>query len=81
MSNLCELCIGKGIIWSEGKFYGLICRVHKQPMIVLKEHRSYLTGNEKLEAEAIRQKRYPNLKFRGYIGSIPEHWHAHLIKR
>jgi len=75
----CDLCIAKDKIWEEKNFYGLICSFHNQPMIVLKEHHFYLTEQEKIEAEDIRKKRYPSLKFRGYMQSIPDHWHDHLI--
>ncbi len=79
--DLCKAIENKKVdkIWAEGSFYGLICREHKQPMIVLIEHRDCLTINETWEAEAIRRRRYPDLKFRGYMASIPQHWHDHLI--
>jgi len=74
----CELCNAtpERII---GNFYILTCRVHEVPMLVLKEHRPVLTKIEKNEAEDIRLKVFPDKKFRGYMQSIPEHWHDHLV--
>jgi len=47
-------------------------------MLVLRRHAPEPTEDELKQIERVRINRCGDLKFRGYIGSIPEHWHQHL---
>lgn len=79
---MCELCNAiKDAIWIEGSFFGLICKSCKIPMIVLKHHKENLSVGERNEMINIIKKRYPNYILRGYMRSIPDHWHDHLIEK
>lgn len=78
---MCQLCqVGEHEKqWDEGRFYGLICKTCRVPMIVLKEHKAKLSDEERAEMIEIVKRRYSDKKLRGYMRSIIEHWHDHLL--
>lgn len=82
MKTNCDLCTayknheGKDISKS---FFLLTCKIHDQPMIVLKAHRAELTDSEKIELQDIMYKRFIGKRLRGYMQTILNHWHDHII--
>jgi len=56
-----------------------ICPLHNQPMIVLNAHRPAPTPGEWEHIKGVKDKLFPNLKFRGYMQSMPQHFHDHLV--
>ena len=56
-----------------------VCPLHNQPMLVLNAHRAEPTLREWEHIKGVKEKLYPNLRFRGYMASMPGHWHQHLI--
>lgn len=56
------------------------CPHQGSPMIVLNEHRPELTPEEWEHIKEVKEKLYPELKFRGEgMNSMPQHWHEHLV--
>ncbi len=80
---MCDLCkVGsEETIFLNDDFFSLLCRTCKVSMIVLKEHRPALSEGEKQEVEELRKRYFPDKQFRGFMRSIPEHWHDHLINK
>ncbi len=77
---MCDLCTASNKEWEEEGFYGLICNGCNVPMIVLVEHKNTLAKDEKKVVERLRQKYYPDSKYRGWgMRTIPQHWHEHFI--
>lgn len=56
-----------------------VCPLHNQPMIILNDHRPELTAEEREHIRQVKDRLYPDLKFRGYMASMPQHWHEHLV--
>jgi len=82
VNEQCELCQGDdimGIIHQDDVCWITRCKIHKVPMIVLNDHKDKPTEDEMKHMESLRQRYFPKLKFRGYMKSIPDHWHDHLI--
>lgn len=55
------------------------CPLHGNPMIVLNAHRPEPTPEEWEHIKQVKDRLYPNLRFRGYMQSYPQHWHDHLV--
>lgn len=56
------------------------CTLHNQWMIILNAHRPEPTTEEWEHINKVREKLYPNLKFRGEgMHSMPGHFHEHLV--
>jgi len=77
----CKLCSIKRIIWESDNFYGIKCKNHFVPMIVLKDHRFEITDIEKIEVLEICKLKYPNLYLDNTISDSDIHWHIHLSKK
>lgn len=78
---MCDLCkaVEDGDAKSvSGNFCILICRTCHTPMIVFKHHRSDLNPEERQEMLEVKEKLFPDKQLRGYMRSIPDHWHDHL---
>jgi len=78
----CSLCRKDPI--AEQTYYDEICWItrcplHNQPMIVLNRHAPQPTEEEWEHIKTIKDRLYQNLRFRGYMQSMPEHWHDHLV--
>jgi len=57
-----------------------VCPLHGNPMIVLNEHRLEPTPEEWEHIKELKEKLYPELKFRGEgMHSMPQHFHEHLV--
>jgi hypothetical protein len=77
----CDLCsAAKDAVWSEGAFFGLICRTCGNPIIVLHDHRPIINAAEQAIVDALVERRYPGKRRRGYIRDEPRHWHEHVIE-
>lgn len=77
--ELCEAVKNNEGTDTKGLFIILICKIHNVPMLVLKEHKSRLTGPERQEAEWHLRLMCPGRRFRGYMQSIKGHWHDHMV--
>jgi hypothetical protein len=75
------MCKVKRKLWEDGNFYGIKCRSHFVPLIVLKEHRNKLTTSEKKEVLEIIKTRYKGLYIDDTISDSDDHWHIHLCKK
>jgi hypothetical protein len=75
----CELCKASGKPVLGGLFFILECRTCNVPMVVSREHRVTITEDERGQLELIRKIYFSGKKFRGYMRSITDHWHDHLI--
>lgn len=56
-----------------------VCPLHQNPMIVLNRHASQPTEEEWEHIKMVQERLFPNLRFRGYMTSMPQHWHDHLV--
>jgi len=79
--KVCKLCKVKRRLWEEDNFFGINCRKHFVPLIVLKEHRSELTKYEKEKVKSLITKHYPGWFPDNSIHTIENHWHLHLTKK
>jgi len=77
----CKLCKVKRKLWETKDFFGVKCNKHFVPLIVLKEHRSILTVNEKKAVLEIIKNKYSRLYFDNTITDSDDHWHIHLSKK
>ncbi len=57
----------------------LNCPQRGSSMIVLNAHRPEPTLAEREHIKQVKDRLYPNLNFRGYMTSMPQHWHDHLM--
>jgi hypothetical protein len=77
----CKLCKVKRTIWDSEKFFGINCRKHFVPIIVLKEHKDEITENEKQELKNLIKQYHPNL-FPIIEDECPtDHYNVHLTKK
>jgi len=77
----CKMCKVKRKLWEDENFFGVKCRSHFVPLIVLKEHRNKLTTDEKKAVLKIIKERYPKLYIDNTISDSNDHWHIHLNKK
>lgn len=84
--NSCALCrlvfdneIKTKLLHKDDTFTVTSCVLHKQPMAVLNGHRAKLTIKEEEQLNLLMTKLFPNLKRRGYMQSIKNHWHDHYV--
>lgn len=79
MCDLCQKEHRREWLWEDEICWITYCSTHGQPMIVLNRHAPQPTQEEMRHIIEIKEKLFPNLRFRGYMASNPEHWHEHLI--
>ena len=77
----CKMCKVKRTLWETEKFFGVKCNKHFVPVIILKEHRTEISSEEKLEVLEICKEKYPKLYFDNTINDSEDHWHIHLSKK
>lgn len=77
----CKMCKVKRKLWEDENFFGVKCRTHFVPLIVLKKHKNVLTKDEKKAVLKIAKERYPKLYLDNTITDSDEHWHIHLSKK
>jgi hypothetical protein len=77
----CKMCKVKRKLWEYENFFGVKCRTHFVPLIVLNEHRNKLTTDEKKAVLKIIKTKYPKLYIDDTISDSDEHWHIHLSKK
>lgn len=77
----CKMCKVKRKLWVEGNFFGVKCRSHFVPLIVLNKHRNKLTTAEKKEVLTIIKTRFKGLYIDDTISDSDDHWHIHLSKK
>ncbi len=77
----CKMCKVKRKLWEDENFFGIRCRSHFVPLIVLKEHRNKISTDEKKAVLKIIKDRYPKLYLDNTISDSDEHWHIHLCKK
>jgi len=77
----CKLCKVKKKAWEEERFFGINCRKHFVPLIVLKEHRDKLTKNEYEELLYLIDKYHPGHIINKTLSDSEEHCHIHLLKK
>ena len=78
----CPLCIRepiKPLIYENDRFWVTWCSTHPEcPLIVLKEHRSEFTLEEKKWIEKFVSAKWPTATVRWTKKSFPEHSHCHV---
>lgn len=79
--NKCKLCKVKRKDWVQGSFFGINCRQHFVPMVVIKEHKSNITSKEKEELQIIIKQRYPKLFPHIEQECLTDHFAVHLTKK
>jgi len=80
--KVCQLCKVKRRDWEEGNFFGINCKKHFIPMIVLKKHENKLSRNERKEVVILAKKYYPKLHLDEFTYLCSDnHWHAHMNKK
>ena len=77
----CKMCSVKRKVWEDENFFGIKCKKHFVPLIVLKEHRNKLTTAEKKEVLEIIKTQYKGLYIDDTISDSDDHWHIHLSKK
>ena len=77
----CKMCKVKRKLWEDKNFFGVKCRTHFVPLIVLEDHRNKISVDEKKAVLEIVKERYPKLYFDNTISDSDEHWHIHLSKK
>lgn len=55
------------------------CRSCGIPMVVLQRHDTAATSEELEHIKKVVARLFPGKGLRGYMRSIPQHWHDHLI--
>ena len=79
----CPLCRAEHLtpwIWEDEVCWICYCATHTEtPMIVLKRHSAEPTPEEMEHIKAVKNKLFPELRFRGHMQSLPDHWHEHLV--
>jgi len=80
----CPLCRKEPLtphIYEDEVCWVCYCATHRDtPMIVLNDHRPYPTEEEWLHIRKVAKDLFPLRRFRGFMGSMPDHWHEHLIE-
>jgi hypothetical protein len=75
---MCDLCKAR----SErtlGSFFLLTCRNCGVPMLVLRDHRDWISAEEFQQFCSLARAYFPGYGLRGLgMRTIPEHWHEHL---
>lgn len=79
--NTCKLCKVKKKSWEEGIFFGVNCKKHFVPLIVLKEHKKKITEAEYKSLESLVKKEFPQYKLNNKLSDSEDHWHVHLKRR
>ena len=79
--NKCKLCKVKKKAWEEERFFGINCKHHFVPLIVLREHRAKLTKNEFDEVNHLIEKYHPGCTINKSLSDSEEHCHIHLLKK
>lgn len=75
---MCDLC-GLHSEVGFGNFFVVQCRSCEVPMIVLAEHRGWITPEEFQQVVSYARAYFPGYSLRGAgMRSIPSHWHEHL---
>lgn len=76
--TMCDLCNAVPEASYES-FFLLTCRKCGVPMLVLHDHRDWITADEFYEMISIAQRVCPGYHFRGRgMFSVPSHYHEHL---
>ncbi len=79
--NKCKLCSVKKKNWEGEKFFGINCKKHFVPMIVIKEHKKKISETEYKIIEEIVKARYPSFKLNSKLSDSEDHWHIHLKRK
>jgi hypothetical protein len=79
--NICKLCKVKKKSWEEGIFFGVNCKKHFVPLIVLKEHRKKITEDEYKIVETLVAKDFSTYRLNNKLNDSEDHWHIHLKRR
>ena len=75
---MCSLCESYSEV-SHGSFFVLTCRNCDVPMVVLHEHRDWITDAEFNQFLYIARTYFPGYSPRGVgMRSVPGHWHEHM---
>lgn len=78
----CSLCRKDRLApqsYSDDICWETVCALHQQPILVLNAHRAQATPEEMEHIKEVAAKRHPGKKFRGYMASMPFHFHDHLV--
>ncbi len=81
MRTKCKLCKVKRTLWETKNFFGIRCKLHFVPMIILKEHRIEITEDEKIELSEICKEKYSKMHLDNSFIDSDDHWHIHLSKK
>ena len=79
----CELCVLERCTrwYRETKYFAVLdCRTCGTPMVVLKRHALELTDEEQVDLDTILLE-WPDMKLRGTMRKVTDHWHEHLVPR
>ncbi len=77
----CKMCKVKRKVWETENFFGVKCRKHFVPVIILKDHRNKITTAEKKEVLSLIKIYYQGLFIDDTISDSDDHWHIHLSKK
>lgn len=81
-SKKCKLCKVKRKTWENENFFGVNCRKHFVPMIVLQEHKDKITKDEIQELKQLIKQYHPNLFPNIESECLKEgHYNVHLNKK
>lgn len=78
----CPLCERKKLshwYYEDDLIWVANCTFHKVPMIILKRHSLEPNEEEWARILEVKNRLFPTLRFRSYMGRIRDHWHDHLI--
>ena len=79
----CPLCEAKRItprLYSDSVCFVCRCSTHQdQWMVVLKRHAPVPTPEEARHIDAVVNYLLPGKRYRGYMTSIKDHWHQHIL--
>lgn len=80
----CDLCRAEHItewIYEDKICWVAYCSFHRDtPMVVLRRHSPQPTEAEMEHIRKVKEKLFPDRRFRGYMKNNKVHWHDHLIK-
>jgi hypothetical protein len=77
----CKLCTVKRKQWENEDFFGVNCRKHFVPIIVIKSHKKRLNLDEKDQVKVLIEKYHKGMFPDKSLSDSDEHWHLHLTKK
>jgi hypothetical protein len=77
----CKLCSIKRPHWEEESFFGVQCKEHCVPVIIIKKHKKSLSKTEQEELRGIMEKRFNGWFPNKSLSTSSCHWNLYLTRK